>query len=582
MREKVIKNKGKILEIVIFLCAVTILVSRLFYDVVLGDESFYLGMADRILKGSLPFYEMYEPTQSSMFLVVPFLAIYKAIVGSLNGGILFLRFLYFFFCLCIAFFMYKYISKRFTTHYFPKYISIIVIFFAPLSLYCVSYNTLADVLIMCFAVIVWGILYDGKEAKNSSYILAGVAIALAALAYPTLIVVCFLMVGFICMISFFYRTNFKNMIYKIAGFCLGGGIVAFIVVAILVLYVGKDNLIEGIRTILADPLYTIQTKSSLLSTLKYNLIFFFDSMLLKNGYVFLLGGLLILSFFRKKYPKIALSVLAIPIFCFIQVYSDELLQSLRVVQFVGMISIAFPLMFLFVNQNKKLAFKIVFASMVPCWCAYFLVCTSSAGSAVQCSHMFFAELVGFSALLFLIFKENIKKDNIIKIVWSIVFPIFLLVLYATSTYSTAPISQMNIVMQDGIYAGLRTNGTIASKVDFIQSNIKDMEKEGDSVLILPNGYAMYPMMNMRVCTPTTWGLYSYWYPRNEQVFVNYYKRFNCQPDRIIIYYNELVYGMDLWEAWYPIMMKQYYEKDYTLIWTRKSYDGSVLSLYEKK
>lgn len=575
-------DKWKIIERIFFMCAILLLLSRLLFDVVLGDESFYLGMADRILKGSRPFYEMYEPTQSFTFFLLPFLALYKMIVGSLDGGIIFLRLLYFVYCIVISYCMYSFIKRRVFDGTCIKYLTIIVIFYAPFSLYCVSYNSMADVLIMVFALLIWGILYDDKAAKPSTFLCAGVTMAFAALAYPTLIFLCFLMTIFVFIIAYFNRKSVKAFIYNFIGFCVGGAGVATVVVLILLLYVGKAHLIEGIRSILADPLYTIQSQTNFIQRIQMNLGDFLKTTVWDNGYLFVLLVILVSSFFQRKHPKLRMLLFLIPCYSFMMSYSSNTIVNLRIIQFVGMMSVAIPFLLLFAKEQLEKTLSIFVATVVPCWSAYLIICSSSAGSGLQSSHIFFAEVIGMGGLYYLIFKDFFQYKNVLKIIWTIVFPGFFLILFLTSSYTRYPIYKMDHVIKDGIYQGLRTNKEVYDQVEFIQDNIDKMEEKNKSVLILPNGYAIYPMLNMKVCAPTTWGLYSYWYPRNEQVFIDYFNKFQCKPDRVILYYNEKIYGMDLWEAWYPVMMKQFYEKEYKLIWTSKAQDGSVITVYDKK
>ena len=579
-------NKCKAISL-IFLGVLSVLfIVRLTYDVVLGDESFYLGMADRILKGDLPFYEMYEPTQSSVFLIVPLLAIYKGIVGSLDGGILFLRLVYFLFCLIVGIWIYGFVNKRINKRKKVLFIVFTVLFYAPFSLYCVSYNTLADLFLASFAVCIWGILYNKKEAQKATYFGAGVIAALVALSYPTLVIFCFLMIPVLSLIAFLNRKSIKGALFQILSYCLGGGSVAIAIAVFLSIYVGRSKLLEGIKIILADPLYTVQSKNSLLNRIFLNIADLFSSVLIKSGLIYLIGLIFIVSIFKKKFPTIFWLIMVIPIYNLIYVFSGPVIESMRVIQFIAMTTCALPVVFPFVKENKIVAGQLYSASVIPSLIGYIVVCSSSAGSGVQSSHIFFGTFIGTCGMYFLAIEENIKysKKNIIYnklqfLIW--VFPVSLFLVFGLSTYSKNPICDMHVTVSSGIYKNIKTNKETKNQIDFIQQNLKNVNKKNETVLILPNGYALYPMLKMKVCAPTTWGLYSYWYPSNESVFVNFYERFQQKPDKVIIYYNEKIYGFDLWEAWYPIMMKQFLIDNYRLVWTQKTTDGSVIAIYDK-
>lgn len=579
-------NKRKTISYIFFGIFIGIVLFRLTFDVVMGDETFYLGMADRMLKGDLPFYEMYEPTQSSMFLMVPILAIYKGLVGSLDGGILFLRIIYFIISLITGILVYKFVKKKIVIEKEFKFLIFIFLFYAPFSMYCFSYNTAADLFLASFAVCLWGILYSKNEVQKMPYFCAGVIAALIALSYPTLLFFCFFMIPILGVLAFHKRKSIKDVFLHLLFYCMGGGSLALVIVTFFSAYVGPGKLIDGLKTILSDPLYMLQSQNSVFDRIFLNLSDLFSVVLIKSGLIDLLGAILIASFFRKKVRLIAGVIFLIPVYNLLYVFLGPVIESMRVIQFVAMTVCALPVVYLFINEKKNVARQIYLASLIPSLLGYLVVCSSSAGSGVQSSHVFFGTFIGTCWMYFLVIEENWKNINPKKrkiaasLIW--VFPCCLLLIFGFSTYTKNSIFDMNHKISSGIYKNLKTNKETESYINFIQGNLKYIEKKDQTVLILPNGYAIYPMLKMNVYAPTTWGLYSYWYPRNEQVFVKYYEKFGKKPDRIVLLYNEKIYDLPLWEAWYPVMMKQFFEEDYLLLRIDKSKDGSVIVIYEKK
>ena len=147
------------------------------------DESLYLAIPYRLWQGDGLFVNEWNLSAFSSFLLMPFMYIYMAVVGTTEG--ILLNFRYIFTAvqgLCAVFMYFK--LKRY--NWFGAAAAALTFFiYAPFGIMALSYNSVG---IQCVAVASVLLLTNEKGAKLP-YIVAGVLFAAAVLCCPFLVAV---------------------------------------------------------------------------------------------------------------------------------------------------------------------------------------------------------------------------------------------------------------------------------------------------------------------------------------------------------------------------------------------------------
>ena len=140
-----------------------ILFWRCFYSVNTTDEAYYIGTVYRLWFGDGMLCDEWNPTQQMCsFLLYPFYAFFRMILGSNDGMILAFRLLYIIFQLFVSGYIYGKLKKY-------GYISFLPIFFYLLStafnINSLSYNTMANSALV--ALLVTLVMMEKPDWKNS-------------------------------------------------------------------------------------------------------------------------------------------------------------------------------------------------------------------------------------------------------------------------------------------------------------------------------------------------------------------------------------------------------------------------------
>lgn len=187
---------------VFFFCAFCLLIAGYLYMVRTGlgvpDESFYVTIPHRLMQGDRLILDDWHVSQFSSFMQYPFVKLFYDRAGSLDGVILYLRYLYVVFQAVTLAVMYPFFRK-----YGWGGAAALTVFggYVPVMLPTLNYYTLC----LWPAAIVCTVLFMGKPQKAPVLVVLGILTALAVLAEP--------MIG----IAYFIYTLFvltRQLLYK--------------------------------------------------------------------------------------------------------------------------------------------------------------------------------------------------------------------------------------------------------------------------------------------------------------------------------------------------------------------------------
>lgn len=242
-----------ILFIALMACGLVFAIWKCFYGFGGSDEAFYLTIPDRLSMGDALFTEEWHLSQLSGFLLVPFVSIYKLIVGSTEGIILAARFNYIIFHAIVASVIYIRLRNKGILSVVASFLFFI---FTPYNIMALSYNTMGVDFVAVTGVLM-GTNYKNKVLPT---VIAGFTFAAAVLCSPYL-AAAYVLFG-ICVILHYVlkNKNFKFVISEeIFGiksflmFTIGVGVLAVIFLVFVLSRTGISDIINVLPNLMTDP-----------------------------------------------------------------------------------------------------------------------------------------------------------------------------------------------------------------------------------------------------------------------------------------------------------------------------------------
>ena len=237
-------NKDRIIEIILtvmiaFFAIITVL--RSFYTVDITDESFIYAETLLMLKGNVPYAINATDVSGMCFLILPFAFIYKIIVPSLAGIVLFLRLCFSTLRLVVVFFIYRILRRKNN-----KIPSLLVAMLLTVWYYFTNYFSYnSNAIWLLILVSVW--LYDLHDANANKkthiqIFFAGFLSAFAVFAHPfSAVPVALFVILLICFVK--KESKLKYVLL----YCGGGLLVAFTVLFIIVCKTSFFKFYSGLR-----------------------------------------------------------------------------------------------------------------------------------------------------------------------------------------------------------------------------------------------------------------------------------------------------------------------------------------------
>lgn len=563
--------------LLIGLFAVTLIISwiRLFFGVDITDEAFYVAEPYILSHGAIPIVNIWSQTPTFTIITAPIIHFYTKITGDTEGIILFMRFAYSTFKVIIAVTVFMLMKK-----YIKQ--SIIIMFLLPFIIFTsgipsLSYNTMSIMLLMLSGFFtIAAFLEESRKYRRLYASLGGIVMALSVLSYPAQIITCTV----VCIVILILNKKKHRSIEITGAYCISGLFVSLIVTLMLCIRGGGiENLIFGLQTIIYDNPYFLLGENVLTNNIKSLMQIF------KIFKKFLLVFLTIISLLtiknriqRKPIDKYTIRIfvvlsLIISGIVFIGVICITGYKSNIIINLVCAIMFPLPIIFMIAIKEKK---EIYFWMLWFIWLPSLLwLITTAIFVWNGINSRYYALFAG--ALLSIPFStfalDDIKISSIIEIKSKHILSIFLALMFTISfginhymyIYRDNPINELRYRINSGIYAGMYTTRERGMAIEVLESKLKELTKENETVLFMETVPMAYLMSKAVPCTPSTWDITLYSYGFNDDtLYQKYFDITDNVPDKIIYIYTgrDEVLSIDK-EAY---RFNDFVNKHYTLIY----------------
>lgn len=279
--------------LVLLAAAVLASVTKIFIGVD-QDEAYIVTMAVRLLNGNRIFDDMWELHMTSAWPAYLGLLFYRGMTGTLEGGILFLRFLSVVLQSLVALTAYR-ILNRYHDRNVAMLTGLAVVSFLPRATQNLEYGLLEMLFVLLSVLLLYEELMrrEGGEAKSAVRVIcAGILYALGVLAYPTIVISFPVLLTALVFLQKKEPGRWKLPLI-FAGAC---GFCAVLFCVYIFSYLTPAELIENIQGILADGMHSDigKTQTYLLQLLE---------LLKRTGMIALAAGICYAVFYKWEKRK---------------------------------------------------------------------------------------------------------------------------------------------------------------------------------------------------------------------------------------------------------------------------------------
>ena len=495
------RDKQRFFFISVFIACGVFLIWKAPYGYIFNDEPFMITLGHRLLKGDKLFVDEWSLAQTTGFVYAPFIRLFTALTGSMEGIVLFLRYVYVAWWLFTGLILYRRLKQY-------GWVSIIAtvffLLFTPLDEMSLTYNAVA---LSCTVLFSSYFLVNGSNVFD--YI-NGLPLAIAVLVYPYLIILYFFYALGVLLFNFTrLRTNkFASLRIFDKRLFLRSSIVAVVIAAgvlVFILSPGLNNVVDSIKTIFS---FRGGSKHSVVAFFKM----FFDYFPIQS----IGGGIIILISLIDK-NRCKRRVLYFGLQCVFYIVSI----ICTIVDIFTFNTIMFPVVFLgaqsfILNENKKyeLFFSLSVPGLIYAVCAY---CSSDTKIAAFCTGITVTNLASiifiseFLSETYLLYNKNYLK-RIIVVVSVIVFSFQiggLAFLRVSRTYwdSLYLFRKLNTSISCGVAKGIITKENTANKYELVYNDVVAVKKQisaDDGFLSLSIFPSIYLDMNTKYATFSSW------------------------------------------------------------------------------
>lgn len=324
--------------IISFVAAIKILFVG--YDI---DEQYAFALSYRLLKGDSLIFQMWEPHQSSAFLLTFLIFLYTR-VFSFKGVVLFSRVVGLLIHSVLMGFLWKYLSKR-LPGVFATLITSIVFFSLPKIMFLPEFSNL-QMWFLLGSILPMLKYFSDEKRKPFLLIATGICLAFEALSYPSTILLFFVFLAVIIK----NRKSGKQTVSEILAILLPSVVTGFAFIVFLFAKGSADSFFYNIRNILNDGSHSatflerlVVNKSSLVTLVFWSTVYliisfaiFFIVKLVKKNYknpllfisifgsVVFIGQIFIWVFLDKypNYPQAEYFI--VPIFAFLLLFTKRI------------------------------------------------------------------------------------------------------------------------------------------------------------------------------------------------------------------------------------------------------------------
>lgn len=267
-------NKKDSITIMVFAIVLILADSLMFWKTKYGyggnDESFYLTIAHRLVKGDAMLADEWHMSQMSGIFIYPIMKFYLRLIPSTEGILLHFRWIFIGIKSLFAIAYFTLLKKR----YGMWAIGAVTIYllFTPFNILQMSYNSMGLSLLLLSGILMISLPQSGKR-KNVGLIFSGIALAGAVLCCPYLLT---LYVG-IAIIKIYrsIHTKEKIYLYEILYFTIGCGIMAIIFLLFVFSRTSILDIINNVPEMLKDPEHPIQGVASSTVHLVESIFYFY-------------------------------------------------------------------------------------------------------------------------------------------------------------------------------------------------------------------------------------------------------------------------------------------------------------------
>lgn len=520
---------------------------RAHYGLDVTDESYWVAEPYLVLKGAVPFVNLWSQTPSTTLLIAPFVSVYMLLAGGTEGLALFMMLTAVIFRLVVCVGIWALLRRHLGDLNAGTFAA---------AFFCFSstgrgmnYNTISLYLLALGGALVFRSLSeDDKKHRGLFSALAGVVMACCALAHNTQIVNCvYFVLVVLCCTEKAKLKGYGLLRYLVAG--LGIAIITVIGLEIA----GHGGVFSGIDLLLKKNNYFriehLELQDQL--TRSYDLVKEGGRPWLFGFLCFFAISLILMALFRRKKlftlrTSIAVALLGGGIVLIVEALLHGVYRNVP----TAILFLSAPLFLAAIGKkNRRKAIILFLCYWVPSLFTLLLIAILSHTPA---DYRYFTLTSG--ALLYIPFghfaleeigtgEENEKPPFFIRLLR--VVPALLALLIAVSFVKTAyetvyrdsPIRELDYKVTTGIYKGLYTTRENGEAIERLEGLIREETAGAESVLIcdlFPMGYLMTDAAS---CTPTGWdpNMYRYRF-QDMELFKAYFERVGKTPE-IILYIN---------------------------------------------
>lgn len=489
-----------------------------------SDETYYLALPYRFLLGDHLFVDSWDIHQSSALLMVPLLWLYRAVTGTIDGVILFMRMLYIVCQAAVALLVYRSVL-RFFGRRMPALLCAVLFFsFTPFGINTFSYNSMAY-LFTTVSIVLLFYLYSSPLGSVRAFllgVLSGVFFALAAIAYPFFLLVGPLLAFALWWVRPIIQKGIRETASRIpmAGFC-SGACAVFAIVGIGVLAtVGMNGVFGNVLHLFQDPEHPY---TSLWVQTSY---FFQDYELLV--YLSLLELTLLVLILLSRFVPVGLDLTPVlevmvwvlmPLCLIINVgmvliRPEAELPMTSKVNYLQACAGLWPLILTAQKPTRRslvVVLLLYLPSLAMSWAIYVASNNGVTGSSFILSLTVLALVLTIYDYFTATEQDSVKKQRVLKTLWSALATSLVLlavcntVMRAQVVYRDAPIVSLRVQLTSGPAQGLYTTSGAAAKYAGIVNDIRLAARRTDGRImfneLLPFGYLC---IENRPAPPSLW------------------------------------------------------------------------------
>ena len=507
-------------------CIASLFVRNIF-GVDLEDEPYRVSSVFQVIQGNIPLMSIWDG-HTGYFLMVPFGIIYKWFVPSLDGVILFFRWISFSISIIMVIVDIKIISNK----YNDKNAWIFLLpacFLSPVL--SITYNTASSLLLCTVCCLLYS--DDSKEKNKIRYFIIGILMGLVCLNYPTFSLIAIFLLFYIFIKN---RDSVSKTVYYLLGVAIVG--ILFFVWIFLngsfqEFLVATDHIINGPHSIHRGPINF---------DFLYRTFIVGGGLFFKRKYFLIIALYLIVLLIINKYVKEKnreiYSIYAFIIFCIASFFPN------RIGYGYSIFGIAFSFCaMMFIVDRKFIQKHAIFYIIVVLFVLIYSFTSDNKNvmlGITSCGH-----IISFTIILTLYERiRALKCDEInnllLKNKKSLIIAILVLSLLGIGhsygfIYNDSGILSLNSKITKGVFSGQYTTSNRANYVEnmeeFVNININSIaninEKKLSVVTLEP---MVYLMSDAEIYTPWTFDVqYLFKGYFSSKPLVDYYKQYKEYP-----------------------------------------------------